>query len=95
MTAMETKPIKDAEEYIEQNMAADNGNMGLIAWRFLVGCRILECLEEMHGSPKQGTDVETNFLNMDHSKLRFGDYEIYLAHKPDGQVNPLNEPNSM
>lgn len=94
MIAMETKPLKDAEEYIEQNMKADNGNMGLIAWRFLVGCRILECMEDMNGSPKQGTDVKLDYINMDHSKLRFGDYEIYLAHKPDGHDEKLNEPNS-
>jgi len=85
----EIKPLKDAEEYIEQNMKADNGNMGLIAWRFLVGCRILESLEDMNGSPKQGTDVEVKYLNMDHSKLRFGDYEIYLAYKPDGQTDKV------
>ena len=91
---METKPLKDAEEYIENNMNADNGNMGLIAWRFLIGCRILECLEDMNGSPNQGTDVEFKYLNMDHSKLRLGDYEIYLAYKPEGQEKPLNEPNS-
>jgi len=91
---MEKKPLKEAEEYIEQNMKADNGNLGLIAWRFLVGCRILECLEDMNGAPKQGVDVETKYLNMDHSKLRFGDYEIYLAHKPDGHGKQLNEPNS-
>ena len=78
--------ITDAEEYIENNMKADNGNLGLIAWRFLVGCRILECMEEMEGAPKQGVDLETLYINMDHSKLRFGDYEIYLAHKPEGEL---------
>ncbi len=92
---MMDKKIEDAEEYIENNMKADNGNMGLIAWRFLVGCRILECLEDMNGSPEQGTDVNLEYLNMDHSKLRFGDYEIYLAHKPNGHGEQLNEPNSM
>ena len=30
MIAMEIKPLKDAEEYIENNMKADNGNIGLI-----------------------------------------------------------------
>ena len=94
MIAMETKPIKDAEEYIENNMKADNGNMGLIAWRFLVGCRILDSLEDMMGAPKQGVDVNLEYINLDHAKLRFGDYEIYLAHKPDGQDKPLIEPNS-
>tara|TARA_E500000331_G_scaffold324035_1_gene340010 strand:+ start:334 stop:591 length:258 start_codon:yes stop_codon:yes gene_type:complete len=77
--------LNDAEEYIENNMKADNGNMGLIAWRFLVGCRILECLDEIDGAPKQGTPVDLVFHNLDHSKLRFGDYEIYLAHKPAGE----------
>ena len=91
---MMTKEMDDAEEYIENNLKADNGNLGLIAWRFLVGCRILECLEDMNGAPKQGVDVEMKYLNMDHSKLRFGDYEIYLAHKPDGHGEQLNEPNS-
>ena len=95
MIAMETKPLKDAEEYIEQNMRADNGNMGLIAWTFLVGCRILECMDDMNERPKQGTDIKLEYLNMDHAKLRFGDYDVYLAHKPDGQGEPLNEPNSM
>ncbi len=90
-----SKPLADAEEYIENNMRADNGNLGLIAWRFLVGCRILEQLEDIMGSPKQGTDLQLKYLNMDHAKLRFGDYEIYLAHKPEGQDKPLNEPNSM
>ena len=89
-----SKAIENAEEYIENNLKADNGNLGLIAWRFLVGCRILECLEDMNGAPKQGVDVEVKYLNMDHSKLRFGDYEIYLAHKPDGHGEQLNEPNS-
>ncbi len=89
-----SKATEDAEEYIENNLKADNGNLGLIAWRFLVGCRILECLEDMNGAPKQGVDVEMKYLNMDHSKLRFGDYEIYLAHKPDGHGEQLNEPNS-
>ena len=94
MIVMETEPLKDAEEYIEQNMKADNGNMGLIAWRFLVGCRILECLEDINGAPKQGVDVNLKYINLDHAKLRFGDYEIYLAHKPEGQEKPLIEPNS-
>lgn len=94
MIVMETKPLKEAEEYIEQNMRADNGNMGLIAWRFLVGCRILESLEDMMGAPKQGTDVNLTYVNLDHGKLRFGDYDIYVAHKPEGQGEPLNEPNS-
>ena len=89
-----SKAIDNAEEYIENNLKADNGNLGLIAWRFLVGCRILECLEDMNGAPKQGVDVEMKYLNMDHSKLRFGDYEIYLAHKPNGTDEQLNEPNS-
>ena len=91
---MEKKPLEEAEEYIENNMKADNGNLGLIAWRFLVGCRILECLDDMNGAPKQGVDLSTEYLNLDHAKMRFGDYEIYLAHKPDGQGEPLNEPNS-
>jgi hypothetical protein len=95
MIVMETKPLKEAEEYIEQNMKADNGNMGLIAWKFLVGCRILERLEDMMGSPKQGTDVDLEYINLDHCKLRFGEYDIYVAHKPEGQDKLLNEPNSM
>ena len=95
MIVMETKPLKDAEEYIENNMKADNGNMGLIAWKFLVGCRILECLDKINGSPKQGTDVTEEYLDMDNCKLRFGEYDIYVAHKPEGQDKPLNEPNSM
>ena len=67
MTIMATKPLKDAEEYIENNMKADNGNMGLIAWRFLVGCRILESLEDMMGAPKQGDDVNLEYINLDHA----------------------------
>ena len=83
MTVMATKPLKDAEEYIENNMKADNGNMGLIAWRFLVGCRILDSLEDMMGAPKQGVDVNLEYINLDHAKLRFGDYEICLLYTSD------------
>ncbi len=78
------KPLEDAEEYIEQNMKADNGNMGLIAWRFLIGCRILECMEEMQGAPKQGTDVTHVFADIEDYTLKLGDYEIKIAHKLDG-----------
>ncbi len=91
---MAKKPIENAEEYIENSMKAENGDLGFIAWRFLVGCRILECLEKMMEVPKQGTDVKELYINLDHCKLRFGDYDIYVAHKPEGQDKPLNEPNS-
>ena len=87
--------MSEAEEYIENNMKADNGNMGLIAWRFLIGCRILECLEDMFGAPDQGVDVQVKHANQDNSLLRLGDYEIQVVHKPIGQASQLNEPNSM
>tara|TARA_R110002110_G_scaffold26982_5_gene98719 strand:- start:1212 stop:1484 length:273 start_codon:yes stop_codon:yes gene_type:complete len=81
--------IDDAEEYIDTNMRLDSGNMGLIAWRFLIGCRILEYMEKMQGAPKQGADVKFVFSTKGTPKeiygLRLGDYEITLAHKPEGE----------
>ena len=91
---MEKKPLKDAEEYIEDNMRADNGNMGLIAWRFLIGCRILESLDDIMGVPEQGTDITVKHTDLDNCILRFGNYKIYMAYEPEGQDEPLNEPNS-
>lgn len=87
---MEKKPIENAKEYIENCMRAENGDLGFIAWRFLVGCRILESLEDMMGVPNQGTDIEVEYINTEHSKVRFGDYEIYLAHKPEGSGKSVN-----
>lgn len=89
-----SKSLKDAEEYIENNMKADNGNMGLIAWKFLVGCRILECLEKIMGAPNQGANIEVQRTDLDNCEVRLGHYKIYMAYEPVGQVNPLNEPNS-
>ena len=89
------KPWKNAEDYCNAVVRSENGDVGFLAWRFLIGCRILECLEDMEGSPEIGTDVHVNSLNQDTSVLRLGDYEISLAYKPEGQDKPLNEPNSL
>jgi len=94
---MEKKPNKafeNAKDYSRAVTTAENGDVGFLAWRFLIGCRILECLEEMNGCPEIGTDVQVNSLNQDNSRLRLGNYEISLAYKPEGQDEPLNEPNS-
>ena len=45
--ATESKPMTNAIEYIDNQMRAQNGDVGIIAWRFLIGCRILECMEDM------------------------------------------------
>ncbi len=98
MTAMEKKQNKayeNAIDYANAVTTAENGDVGFLAWRFLIGCRILECLEDMEGCPKIGTDVQVNSLNQDTSVLRLGNYEISLAYKPEGQDKPLNEPNSL
>ena len=94
MVIKRNKAYENAIDYANAVTTAENGDVGFLAWRFLIGCRILECLEDMNGCPKIGTDVQINSLNQDVSTLRLGDYEITLAHKPEGQVKPLIEPNS-
>ena len=97
MTQMETKSNKaynNAIDYANAVTTAENGDVGFLAWRFLIGCRILECLEDMEGCPEIGTDVQVRSITKTHSILRLGNYEISVAHKPEGQVKPLIEPNS-
>jgi|5_EtaG_2_1085323.scaffolds.fasta_scaffold00253_28 hypothetical protein len=89
-----SKPWKNAEDYCNAVVRSENGDVGFLAWRFLIGCRILESLEDMMGCPEKGTDVQVIHVNQDHSKLRLGHYEISLAYKPEGLDKPLNEPNS-
>ena len=87
--------FENAKEYCEAQMRAENGDLGLIAWRFLIGCRILECLEDMFGTPNRGTDVQVIHANQDNYLIRLGDYEITVEHKPqEGLVNQVIEPNS-
>ena len=94
MATKQNKAYENAIDYANAVTTAENGDVGFLAWRFLIGCRILECLEDMEGCPKIGTDVQVKSINQTDSILRLGDYEISVAHKPEGQVKPLNEPNS-
>jgi len=95
MAIKRNNSFQNAIDYTNAVTTAENGDIGFLAWRFLIGCRILESLEDMEGCPKIGTDVQVISLNQDSSILRLGDYEITLAYKPDGQDKPLNEPNSL
>ena len=94
MATKQNKAYENAIDYANAVTTAENGDVGFLAWRFLIGCRILECLENMEGCPKIGTDVQVKSINQKDSILRLGDYEISVAHKPEGQVKPLIEPNS-
>lgn len=87
-------PVKEATHYIEDSVVSFK-DVGEIAWRFLLGNRILESLDDMVGKPEKGTDIQVKYQNNDNCTLRLGDYEIYVAHKPSsGGKSPVNQPNS-
>ena len=83
--AIKSKPMTNAIEYIDNQMRAQNGDVGIIAWRFLIGCRILECMEDMEKAPPRGTDIQVLAANQDSHIIRLGDYKIHIAHEPNGE----------
>ena len=60
-------------------------DVGEIAWRVLLGNRILEYLNDMEEEVPRGTDFQVIAANLDSYVLRIGNVKIHLtAIKPNG-----------
>lgn len=91
-----TEPVREAEKYISDSVATFQ-DVSEIAWRFLLGNRILEYMNNMLGLPKKGEDFKVLQSNENYHILKLGDYIISInldeAPKLDGRQEPLNQPN--
>lgn len=91
---MVNKEIKEGVSYIEDHVKGFQ-DISEIAWRFVLGNRILESLDDMFGSPLKGTNIEIKYQTNDSCTLKFGDYIINVAHEPNSGVkDPESQPNS-
>tara|TARA_Y100001938_G_scaffold55226_2_gene77050 strand:+ start:8060 stop:8341 length:282 start_codon:yes stop_codon:yes gene_type:complete len=90
----EKEEIKQATQYIENEVAGFK-SVKEIAWRFLIGNRILECLNDMEINIELGEDFQTTAANLDSCTFKFGDSIIEIqANKPNGRdESPENQSN--
>ena len=88
------RTLKSATEYIEDTVRSF-APIDEIAWRFLLGNRILESLEDLEGLPEKGTDIQVKAISEETCILQLGDYEITAAFKPNsGDKSPESQLNS-
>ena len=87
-------PIENAESYIRHcKRVAD---VSEIAWRFLLGNRILEYLDKMEIVPKKGSDFKIIANNQNSYTVQLGSENVILhleAIEPNGGDNPEMQPN--
>jgi|8_EtaG_2_1085327.scaffolds.fasta_scaffold14455_6 hypothetical protein len=92
--ALET-PIENAESYIRH--AKHVSDVSEIAWRFLLGNRILEYLRKMEIDPRKGSDFKIIANNQNSYTVQLGNENVILhleAIEPNGgNENPEIQPN--
>ena len=87
------KSMENAESYIRHCKRAVD--VSEIAWRFLLGNRILEYLDEMEIVPEKGTDFKVIAANLDSYTVKLGNTIIHMeASKPNGSIeSTVMQPN--
>ncbi|QDP45725.1 MAG: hypothetical protein Unbinned5179contig1000_12 [Prokaryotic dsDNA virus sp.] len=90
------RQINDATDYISVNVTHYK-DISDIAWKFLLGDKIIRCLKKMEERPEKGTELKIISKDIDCLKLKMGNVTIDMkASKPNSGIEiPPNQPNSM
>jgi hypothetical protein len=95
---MSKTPTEEAVSYIEDRVKGFQ-DVSEIAWRFLIGNRILEKCQDMDIDISKGTDMHDVFINQDEVHMKFGSVMVIIknaqATKPNsGDNSPESQLNS-
>ena len=90
------RQINDATDYISINVTHYK-DISEIACKFLLGDKIIDCLNKMEENPKKGTDLQVISKDRNYLRLKIGNVTIDMkASKPNSGIEtPHNQPNSM
>ena len=95
---MSKTPTEEATSYIEDRVKGFQ-DVSEIAWRFLLGNRILEKCQDMNIDLPKGTDMTDVLINQDEVQMKFGPFTVIIkkaqAIEPNsGDNSPEIQPNS-
>jgi len=90
------RQINDATDYISINVTHYK-DISDIAWKFLLGDKIIDCLKKMEEKPEKGSDLEIVSKDDSNYHLKIGNVTIDIkASKPNSGIEiPPNQPNSL
>ena len=90
---MVNDPIKEATSYIEDSVSGFQ-DVSEISWRFLLGNRILEYLDEMEEAVEKGTDFQVIAANLDSYRIKLGNVTFDIkACKSNSGNSSISQPN--